>query len=249
MKTHFLSVLAASAALAVLSLNAADTIQTDKSKGVTPMKMVDNIHWFGQAAVKINAGESVIYIDPYNLKKKDKADILLITHSHDDHLSPDDIKKVASDKTVIIATPDCTAKLAGIPRAKLLESSPGFTINIGAISITAVPAYNVVKTMFHPKQNKWVGYIVGVDGVKIYHSGDTERIPEMKSFSCDIVMLPLGQTYTMSGPDEAAAAAKDVKASIAIPIHYGMYEGKASDAETFKKLLEPGITVVIKKPE
>jgi len=249
MKTIAISLVLASAFLASLSLHAAGIPETDKSKGVTPMKMVDNIHWFGQAAVKIAAGETVVYIDPYNLKKSDKAGIILITHSHGDHLSPDDIKKVATDKTVIIAPPDCDDKLAGIPHAILLKSFPGFSTNIGPVSITAVPAYNIVKPKFHPKKNNWVGYIVTLDGVKIYHSGDTERIPEMKTFTCDIAMLPLGQTYTMSGPGEAAAAAKDVKASIAVPIHFGMYEGKESDAETFKKLLEPAITVIIKKPE
>lgn len=230
-------------------LLAADHKPPDKAQGDPLMKMAENIHWFGQAAVKITADDTVVYIDPYNLSKRDKADIVLITHSHGDHLSPDDIKKVATEKTVIIATPDCREKLEDIPHAKLLEAAPGFSTNIGALAISAVPAYNVVKTKFHPRKNNWVGYVVTAGGVKIYHSGDTERIPEMKTFSCDIAMLPLGQTYTMSGPEEAAAAVKDVKASIAIPIHYGTYEGKPADAETFKKLLEPDITVIIKKAE
>jgi L-ascorbate metabolism protein UlaG (beta-lactamase superfamily) len=213
------------------------------------MKMTENIHWFGQAAVKITTDGKVIYIDPYQLKKADKADIILITHSHGDHLSPADIKKVATDKTVIIATPDCATKLKDIKKSKLLTSEPGFSTTIGDITIEAVPAYNVKKTKFHPKSNKWVGYVVTVNGVKIYHAGDTERVPEMKNIDCDIAMLPLGQTYTMSGPEEAAEAVKDVKAEIAIPIHFGMYEGKESDAETFKKLLEGTAAVIIKKPE
>jgi L-ascorbate metabolism protein UlaG (beta-lactamase superfamily) len=109
-----------------------------------------------------------------------------------------------------------------------------------------VPVYNVVKTNFHPNQNNWVGYIITVDRVRIYHAGDTERIPEMMTFSRDIAMLPLGQTYTMNSVEDAAKAAIDVKAKTAIPIHYDMYEGAKADAEMFKKLQEGMVTVVIK---
>jgi L-ascorbate metabolism protein UlaG (beta-lactamase superfamily) len=112
-----------------------------------------------------------------------------------------------------------------------------------------VPAYNVVKTNYHPKGNKWVGYILTIDGVKIYHAGDTERIPEMQEFTCDIVMLPLGQTYTMNSVEEAAEATLDVQAKIAIPIHYGMYEGTVEDAKKFQELLKNKVQVVIQTQE
>ncbi len=102
---------------------------------------------------------------------------------------------------------------------------------------------SLVAALFHPKHNGWVGYVVTVGGRRIYHAGDTERIPEMKTFSCDIALLPLGQTYTMESVEDAAAAARDVKASMAIPIHFGMYEGTQADAEKFRDLLEGEIDV------
>jgi L-ascorbate metabolism protein UlaG (beta-lactamase superfamily) len=195
--------------------------------------MVKNIHWLGQAAVKINAAGKVIYIDPYQLKNTDQADIVLITHGHNDHLSLADIKKIITGKSIIIATVDCYAKLQNLNVAEIKTIGPGQSLTLDYINISAVPAYNIVKANFHPKSNKWVGYVLTIEGVRIYHAGDTERIPEMKDISCDIAMLPLGQTYTMNSIKEAADAAIDVKAKIAIPIHYGLYEGTAEDAEEF----------------
>ena len=219
----------------------------EKSKVATPDKMVKNIHWFGQAAVKIDAGDQVIYIDPYRIKKKDKADIVLITHSHSDHLSPADVSKVLTENTVLIAPKDCIQQLEELSKSKVIVLEPGENFTVKGILIEAVPAYNIVKKEFHPKKNKWVGYVMSIEGVRIYHSGDTERIPEMKDFSCDIAMLPLGQTYTMNSVKEAAESAQDVKAKIAIPIHYGLYEGTAEDAEEFKEILADKIEVIIIK--
>ncbi len=92
-----------------------------------------------------------------------------------------------------------------------------------------------------------MGYILTLGHVKIYHAGDTERIPEMQSISCDIILLPIGQTYTMNTIDEAVKAVLDTKASVAIPIHFGMYEGKVEDAEAFGKMLEGNVKVIIPK--
>jgi len=211
--------------------------------------MAKNIHWLGQAAVKINAAGKVIYIDPYQLKNTDQADIVLITHGHNDHFSLADIKKIITGKSIIIATVDCYAKLQNLNVAEIKTISPGQSLTLDDINISAVPAYNIVKANFHPKSNKWVGYVLTIEGVRIYHAGDTERIPEMKDISCDIAMLPLGQTYTMNSVKEAADAAIDVKAKIAIPIHYGLYEGTAEDAEEFKKLLKDKVDVIIKPAE
>ncbi len=216
---------------------------------VTPEQMVEKIHWLGQAAVKIQAGDQIIYLDPFQIKKMDRANIILITHSHQDHYSPDDLGKVVTEKTVLIAPKDCAEKMKGKFANQVIVSGPEMKTNVGGIQVEAVPAYNVVKTKFHPKENQWVGYILTIDGVRIYHAGDTERIPEMQNITCDIALLPLGQTYTMNSVQEAADAALDVKASIAIPIHYGLYEGKASDAEEFRKLLHGKVTVVIKPKE
>lgn len=219
------------------------------SKENITMEMVKNIHWLGQAAVKITVSGKTIYIDPYQIKVKDEADIILITHSHGDHLSPKDIDMIITEKTIIVAPGDCLAELKNITPEKTIISEPGMSKQVDNILIEAVPAYNVVKTNFHPKENRWVGYILTINGIKIYHAGDTERIPEMKNFSCDIALLPLGQTYTMNSVKEATQAAIDVNAKVAIPIHYGLYEGKAQDAVEFKKILNGIVKVIIKEQQ
>ena len=183
------------------------------------------------------------------IKKPDKADIVLITHKHYDHFSPADISRITYENTVLIAPEDCIQDLDKVRRSRVIPLEPGMKTTVKGILIEAVPAYNIVKTKYHPKGNKWMGYVLTLDGVRIYHAGDTERVPEMKNFTCDIAMLPLGQTYTMSGAKEAADAALDVQARIAIPIHYGLYEGKAEDATEFQNILKGKIKVIIKKQE
>ncbi|MBI4645040.1 MAG: MBL fold metallo-hydrolase [Bacteroidia bacterium] len=192
--------------------------------------------------------ETVIYIDPYQLKTTEKADIILITHSHYDHLSLDDIAMIKDEKTTFIAPKDAADKIEARFKTKVTILEPGQKTNIGNINIEAVAAYNPDK-QYHPKANKWVGYIFTINGVKIYHAGDTGRIPEMKNITCDIALLPLGQTYTMTTVEDAVLSAGDVHAKIAIPIHYGLYEGKAEDAVTFKNSLSGKVEVVIKQKE
>lgn len=217
----------------------------ENPKSMTARDMVKQIHWLGQATVKIDADGQVIYIDPYQIKEADKADLILITHSHSDHCSVPDISKLTHEKTLFVAPKDCVERLQEISKTKVNVLEPGMSTTIQDILIEAVPAYNVIKTNYHPKENKWLGYILTINGVRIYHAGDTERIPEMKDFTCDIAMLPLGQTYTMNSVKEAAEAAMDVKAKIAIPIHYGKYEGTIEDAREFQRILKDTIDVVI----
>jgi L-ascorbate metabolism protein UlaG (beta-lactamase superfamily) len=210
------------------------------------MKLIDRIEWLGQAAAKITTGGIKIYIDPYMIKEKDLSNFIFITHSHYDHLSFDDIKKVSNRDTLIYAPYDCIPKLSDAGFTRIRSVAPGDSEDLGEFKFEAVHAYNVKKTSYHPRANKWVGYIFEIEGKRIYHSGDTERIPEMKNIKCDIAMLPLGQTYTMNSVEEAAEAARDVKAKIAIPIHYGLYEGTEEDALKFRELLKDNIEVVIK---
>ena len=208
-------------------------------------EMVSNIHWIKQAGFRIEGLHYKIYTDPIGITTRDTADIILISHPHGDHFSPADIDKLTGSKTIIIAPEDCNYTGTYAERIVL---KPGEEYNaFGSITIKAVPAYNVTKTQFHPKSNNWVGYVITIDGVTIYHAGDTERIPEMKDINCDIAMLPLGQTYTMNSVEDAAESAKDVKASVAIPMHFGYAEGTATDAQTFKTLLGGIMQVVIKE--
>jgi L-ascorbate metabolism protein UlaG (beta-lactamase superfamily) len=209
-------------------------------------KVAEGITWYGQSALRIKAGSKVIFVDPYKLPSglKESADLILITHNHGDHYSPSDLAKVATGDTVIVA-PFALTPPKG---AKFTQVKPGAAIDPAGIHVETVPAYNIVKSQNHPKSSGFVGYVIVADGVRVYVAGDTERIPEMKSVSCDVAFLPLGQTYTMSGSAEAAEAALDVKARIAVPYHFGMYEGDASDAKAFAGALKGTVEVLIKEP-
>ncbi|KPK01658.1 MAG: Zn-dependent hydrolase [Nitrospira bacterium SG8_35_4] len=204
--------------------------------------MIDNIHWLGHDTFRI-VGEKVIYTDPFKIRNKDVADIILITHEHYDHCSPEDVKKIQGTNTVIIATPDCAGKLSG----NVKTVKPGDTLTVDGIIIEAVPSYNTNK-QFHTKDRKWVGYIVTVKGKRIYIAGDTDRIPEMKTFNADIALLPVSGTYVMTA-EEAIQAALDINPEIAVPMHYNSIVGSKRDAEKFAEGLKGKIEVKILKEE
>jgi L-ascorbate metabolism protein UlaG (beta-lactamase superfamily) len=205
--------------------------------------MLENIKWLGHDTFKI-VGEKVIYTDPFQIAQPDKADIILITHEHYDHFSPEDIKKILDPDTVLVLPKDCAGKI----KAKEIVVKPGDKITVEGIEIEAVPSYNTNKK-FHPKEKGWVGYIFKVSGKRFYIAGDTDYIPEMKTFKdIDIALLPVSGTYVMDAR-EAVQAALDINPKIAIPMHYGSIVGSESDAKYFADALKGKIEVVILKPE
>jgi L-ascorbate metabolism protein UlaG (beta-lactamase superfamily) len=189
--------------------------------------VVKNITWLGHDGFRIAAGRKLIFIDPFQMTASGPADIILITHSHYDHLSPEDIKKLQTDSTVIIADADSARKLSGDVRVM----QPGDSIIVNGIPIEAVPAYNIGKK-FHPKNKRWLGYIITVDDCRIYHAGDTDLIDEMSGLRADIAILPVSGTYVMTAA-EAVQAAKRIKPKLAIPMHYDSLVGSVEDARAF----------------
>jgi L-ascorbate metabolism protein UlaG (beta-lactamase superfamily) len=205
--------------------------------------MIENIHWLGHDTFKIT-GEKVIYTDPFKVKKGEPADIILITHEHYDHCSPDDLQRIRRSDTTIITTPDCAAKLSG----KVKTVKPGDKLTVDGIEIEAVPSYNTNK-QFHTKDKNWVGYIITVNGQRIYLAGDTDYIPEMKTFNnIDIALLPVSGTYVMTA-DEAVKAALDIKPKIAVPMHYNSIVGTEDDANKFAAGLKGKVEVKILNKE
>ena len=158
--------------------------------------ILKKIVWLGHDGFRIDASKTV-YIDPYQISDGPEADLLLITHEHFDHCSPDDVAKVQHSGSVIVTEKDSAAKLSGDVRVVKV----GETLSIDNVQIEAVAAYNTNKD-FHPKSKGWLGFIVEIDGVKIYHAGDSDFIPEMKDFDADIALLPVSGTYVMTA-DEA----------------------------------------------
>jgi len=197
--------------------------------------------WFGQFSFQIEYNDKILFLDPYNLPDdyNVKANYVLISHSHFDHLSFEDLEKVAELNTPIYGPEtEVIPKLKEKGYTNLHIVKPGDKLKIADIDIEIYPAYNIRKTQFHPRENNWVAFLFVMDNKRIYISSDTERIPEMKQIKADITIITLGQVYTMDSVEEAIEAVLDTEAKLAIPVHYGMYEGSENDAEKFCKVLE-----------
>ncbi|MGD0319339.1 MAG: MBL fold metallo-hydrolase [Nitrososphaerales archaeon] len=195
-----------------------------------------NVHWLGHDSFVLQGSRTVI-IDPFKAKGDYKADLLLISHEHQDHLSEDDIRRFANASTVIVAPTICEKPLKAFTQEKKFVV-PGSKIEVKGVSLEAVPAYNLNKfrepgRVFHPKADGRVGYVVTLDGARFYHSGDSDATPEMKSLDVDVAFLPVSGTYVMTA-EEASEAAKAMKVEVVVPMHIGAIVGSKADAERFK---------------
>jgi len=223
-----LSVVASAGACAQAQGQAQEQTQEPTEQSEEGPDMLANVHWLGHASIKIT-GAKVIYVDPYKIKGGEKADLILITHDHSDHLSPDDIAKIRGEQTIMVLPATAKHHLEG----RIETVKPGSEITLAGVNIRAVPAYNIGKK-FHPQGQGNVGYIFTVGGVTYYHAGDTDVIPEMETVKTDIAFLPVGGTYTMTA-DEAAQAVALIKPKVAVPIHWGTIVGSRQDAEAFQQ--------------
>lgn len=198
------------------------------------------IYWLGHDGFVLEGKDKVVVIDPYKVRRSFKADFLLISHEHYDHLSKDDINKFLKDTTEIFAPKICQNELKRYNNKKAFVS-PGEKVKRDSLEIVTLPAYNLDKfaqpgKVFHPKEDGRVGYVVTIDNVKVYHAGDTDNIPEIKGLEVDVALIPVSGTYVMTA-EEAANAVKSMNVKLAIPMHWASIVGSREDAERFKKLV------------
>lgn len=208
--------------------------------------------WLGHACFKVKGGGVTLYFDPYEIAEGELADLILVSHSHFDHLSPADLSKISTSETVIVAAAP-KAQFSGVKAREILTVKPGDRVEVKGVAVEALPAYNVNKFMapgrvFHPKEEGGVGFLITLTGVRIYHTGDSDLIPEMENLQPDVVLIPVSGTYVMTA-EEAAEALKKIKPKVAIPMHYGAIVGSRNDAERFKSLAPPEVNVVILEKE
>jgi len=209
--------------------------------------MTENIKVITHSCIRLENAVGIIYFDPYEVPgKPHDADYILVTHDHYDHFSPEDIAKLAKPDTVMIVPEKMADKAAGMKgTVGCIETvAPGEHRTIDRLELETVPAYNNIKP-FHPKKNGWVGYILILDGKRIYVAGDTDMTKENKAVQCDIALVPIGGTYTMDAK-KAAELINTIGPEVAIPTHYGNIVGKAADAEVFASLVKPPVKTEIK---
>ncbi len=203
-------------------------------------EVLEGLTWFGHASFLWEVGGVRIYLDPWELPKDvPPADLILVTHEHYDHFSPQDIERIRAAATQVVTVKDCAQKLP----YPVQVIGPGQTLALEGVEVRAIRAYNIGRP-YHPKSKNWVGFIVTVGERRLYHAGDTDHIPEMRSVEADIGLLPVGGTYTMNA-QEAAAATRDMKVQIAVPMHWGRIVGSEADAQRFAELAAVE-TVVLK---
>lgn len=186
-------------------------------------KVAVSVKWLGHSSFQIKAGGRVIYVDLKKYGKvvetSEKADIILVTHNHDDHCSPPKIEKHRKKETVVVAPKNCASRIGGDVRT----IKQGEEITINGVKVEAVEAYNMKR--FKPSGKPWhpkgygVGYLIKAEGKTIYHAGDTDFISEMRRLGrVDVALLPTGDKYTMDNV-EAAEAAIAIDPKIVMPMH------------------------------
>lgn len=207
--------------------------------------IVNHVDFF-PSSFKLKIEDIVIYIDPVIVEDNELADIILITHSHQDHFSLPDIKRLVKKETIIICPKSVNKKLMKkISSCSIIETKPGDKIDYKDIAIESIGAYNVKSKLLtpHPKSAMNVGYIVNSGDIRIYHTGDTDYTPEMNQIkNVTVVLTPIdGGNLTMT-TEKAAEFINDLKPKFVIPMHYNL---GTDEIEKFKKLINSDTKVII----
>ncbi len=208
--------------------------------------MIDNIDINTQSSIKIKSNK-IIYFDPFKINSKTSdADIIFITHDHYDHFDITSINNIKNEKTILVIPKSIKSKIRDLDfeEEKIIEVIPNESYTILGYDVETIPSYNIDKP-FHPQENKYVGYIINIDGKRIYVAGDTDVTKEAECVKCDIALIPIGGKFTCNYLQVAQLINK-IKPEIVIPIHYGSIVGSLNDGEEFKKLIAAPINCVLK---
>jgi L-ascorbate metabolism protein UlaG (beta-lactamase superfamily) len=214
---------------------------------MTAEELIAKLHWLGHDSFRLD-GPPVIYFDPFKLRgKPPRGDLILVSHEHYDHCSPEDVQKVRGRDTVVLAG---GASAQNLRKARAVK--PGDRLTVMGVEVEAVRAYNVNKfrspgVPFHPREADHVGYIVTVEGVRVYFAGDTDHIPEMADIDCDVALLPVSGTYVMT-VEEAAEAARTINPRIVVPMHFGSGIGTADDGQRLTELYDGEVALFEAEP-
>jgi L-ascorbate metabolism protein UlaG (beta-lactamase superfamily) len=199
--------------------------------------LLDAVEWLGHSGFRLRAPGGLVYIDPYRVSGGPPADVILITHGHYDHFSPQDVERLSHANTWVVGPAAVAERMSG----RVLSIAPGETLDrelLRGVQVAAVAAYNTSKrdqegNLFHPREAGWVGYELNVRGERLYHSGDTDVIPEMDTVTgVDLALLPVSGVYVMTA-HEAAEAARRIQPGVAVPMHWGEHIGSLQDARDF----------------
>jgi L-ascorbate metabolism protein UlaG (beta-lactamase superfamily) len=200
-----------------------------------------------QSAFKIKAPGLTIWVDPHRVSARevgeDRADLILITHPHNDHLDLNSIEACKKEDTVIVCSPACLPRLEG-RAARVVQLGENQSTEQKAVPIKAVPAYND----FHKRAESFgVGFLFTLQGRQIYHAGDTGKVEEMADLGpVDIALIPIGGFYTVDEAEAADAVRTMIKPRAVIPMHYGYATG--GDPQKFRDLVGGAATVHILDP-
>lgn len=206
-------------------------------------EIVKCVKLLGHSSIKI-VNDKVIYVDPFNLSfNYNDADIIFITHSHYDHFSIEDIKKCKKNDTKIVVTKDLyqNSLELGFNSDNIFTVVPNEKYEIDGVTFDTISSYNTNKT-FHLKENEWVGYLLNINNIKLFITGDTDINDDNRKVKCDILFLPIGGKYTMNYK-EASLLTNEIKPKYVFPIHYGVIVGNENDYFEFEKLINKDIKV------
>jgi L-ascorbate metabolism protein UlaG (beta-lactamase superfamily) len=211
------------------------------------------VTWLGHDGFKLKK-DKVVYVDPFKLGgRPEPADLVCVTHEHFDHLSVEDLRKIVTPRTTVVTIAACEKAVKELKPKAVRIVAAGDRLEVDGVSVDVLPAYNTNKfrspgNPFHPKADGKVGFILGIGGVRIYHAGDTDEIPEMaKATGVDVALLPVSGTYVMTA-QEAIKACDAIQPKLAIPMHYGAIVGSAADAEAFRKAAKCRVEVLQPEP-